>query len=162
MAAGAALQKYRDRLADQQEIIGALADIVLEIYPMESALLRAQKSVASRGKDSSGAIVAAAQVLLQDGAARVEANARTALAASVEGDMLRTQLAVLRRMIKREPADTIGLRRDRCRCRAERKRLPLRGALGCRKHKLQKLMLFARAASGSGVLFALSFSTVEL
>jgi alkylation response protein AidB-like acyl-CoA dehydrogenase len=111
MAAGAALQKYRDRLADQQEVIGALADIVLEIYPMESALLRAQKSVAARGKDSSSAIVAAAQVLLQDGAARVEANARTALAASVEGDMLRTQLAVLRRMIKREPADTIGLRR---------------------------------------------------
>jgi hypothetical protein len=111
MAAGAALQKYRDRLADQQEVIGALADIVLEIYPMESALLRAQKSVAARGKDSTGAIVAAAQVLLQDGAARVEANARTALAASAEGDMLRTQLAVLRRMIKREPADTIGLRR---------------------------------------------------
>jgi alkylation response protein AidB-like acyl-CoA dehydrogenase len=111
MAAGAALQKYRDRLADQQEVIGALADIVLDIYPMESALLRAQKSFAACGKDSSGAIVAAAQVLLQDGAARVEANARTALAASVEGDMLRTQLAVLRRMIKREPADTIGLRR---------------------------------------------------
>jgi hypothetical protein len=78
---------------------------------MESALLRAQKAVAARGKDSSGAIAAAARVLLQDGAARIEAGARTALAASVEGDMLRTQLAVLRRMIKREPADTIGLRR---------------------------------------------------
>ena len=111
LAAGAAIQKYRDRLADQQEIIGALADIVLEIYPMESALLRAEKAVAARGKDSSAAIVAAARVLLQDGAARIEASARTALAASVEGDMLRTQLAVLRRMIKREPADTIGLRR---------------------------------------------------
>ena len=111
LAAGAALQKYRDRLADQQEVIGALADMVLEIYPMESALLRAQKSVAARGKDSSGAITAAARVLLQDGAARVEANARTVLGASVEGDMLRTQLAVLRRMIKRESADTIGLRR---------------------------------------------------
>ena len=110
LAAGAALQKYRDRLADQQEVIGALADMVLEIYPMESALLRAQKSVAAR-KDSSGAITAAARVLLQDGAARVEANARTVLGASVEGDMLRTQLAVLRRMIKRESADTIGLRR---------------------------------------------------
>jgi alkylation response protein AidB-like acyl-CoA dehydrogenase len=111
LAAGAALQKYRDRLADQQEIIGALADIVLEIYPMESALLRVQKATAARGQDSSSAIAAAARVLLQDGAARVEASARTALAASVEGDMLRTQLAVLRRMIKREPADTIGLRR---------------------------------------------------
>ena len=111
LAAGAAIQKYRDRLADQQEIIGALADIVLEIYPMESTLVRAEKAVAARGKDASGAFAAAARVLLQDGAARIEASARTALAASVEGDMLRTQLAVLRRMIKREPADTIGLRR---------------------------------------------------
>jgi alkylation response protein AidB-like acyl-CoA dehydrogenase len=111
LAAGAAMQKYRDRLADQQEIIGALADIVLEIYPMESTLVRAEKAVAARGKDASAAITAAARVLLQDGAARIEASARTALGASVEGDMLRTQLAVLRRMIKREPADTIGLRR---------------------------------------------------
>jgi alkylation response protein AidB-like acyl-CoA dehydrogenase len=111
LAAGAAIQKYRDRLADQQEIIGALADIVLEIYPMESTLVRAEKAVAARGKDASAAITAAARVLLQDGAARIEASARTALGASVEGDMLRTQLAVLRRMIKREPADTIGLRR---------------------------------------------------
>jgi len=111
LAAGAAIQKYRDRLADQQEIIGALADIVLEIYPMESALVRAEKAVAARGKDAAAAIAAAARVLLQDGAARIEASARTALGASVDGDMLRTQLAVLRRMIKREPADTIGLRR---------------------------------------------------
>jgi alkylation response protein AidB-like acyl-CoA dehydrogenase len=113
LAAGGAMQKYRDRLADQQEIIGALADIVIEIYSMESALLRAEKSIAARGADSSGsgAVAAAARVLLHDGAARVEASARTALAASVEGDMLRTQMAVLRRMTKREPADTIGLRR---------------------------------------------------
>ncbi len=110
LAAGAALQKYRDRLADQQEIIGALADIVLEIYPMESALVRARKA-ADRGQDSSGVLAAAARVLLQDCAARIEASARTALAASVEGDMLRTQLAVLRRMTKREPEDTIALRR---------------------------------------------------
>jgi butyryl-CoA dehydrogenase len=111
LAAGAAMQKYRERLADQQEIIGALADIVIEIYSMESALLRAEKSIAARGADSSGAIAAAARVLLHDGVARVEASARTALSASVDGDMLRTQMAVLRRMTKREPADTIGLRR---------------------------------------------------
>jgi butyryl-CoA dehydrogenase len=48
---------------------------------------------------------------LHDGAARIEASARTALAASLEGDMLRTQLAVLRRFTKREPADTVALRR---------------------------------------------------
>ena len=56
-------------------------------------------------------MAAAARVLLHDGAARVEGSARTVLAAVTEGDLLRTQLAVLRRFAKREPADTIALRR---------------------------------------------------
>jgi alkylation response protein AidB-like acyl-CoA dehydrogenase len=112
LAAGAALQKYRDRLADQQEIVAALADMVIDIYAMESALLRAGKAVAAGlGAEASAALNAAARTLIHDGAARVEANARTALAASVEGDMLRTQLAVLRRFLKREFPDTIALRR---------------------------------------------------
>ena len=56
-------------------------------------------------------MAAAARVLLHDGAARIESCARTVLAAVTEGDLLRTQLAVLRRFAKREPADTIALRR---------------------------------------------------
>jgi len=113
LAAGAAMQKYREQLADQQEIVAALADIVIEIYAMESALVRAQK-VEALPQGGTGAAVgmrAAASALLEDGAGRIETNARAALAASVEGDMLRTQLAVLRRFLKREPVDTIALRR---------------------------------------------------
>jgi alkylation response protein AidB-like acyl-CoA dehydrogenase len=106
LAAGAAMQKYREKLADQQEVVGALADIVLEIFVMQSALIRAQKVAASRGA------AAAARVLLHNGADKIEIGARAALAAAVEGDMLRTQLAVLRRFLKREPADVIGLRRQ--------------------------------------------------
>jgi hypothetical protein len=52
----------------------------------------------------------AARVFLHDAADRVEIGARRALAAVLEGDMLRTQLAVLRRFLKREPADTIKMR----------------------------------------------------
>jgi alkylation response protein AidB-like acyl-CoA dehydrogenase len=110
LAAGAAMQKFRERLADQQEIVGALADIVIEIYAMESALVRAQKVEAARGASDAAAMRAAASVLLEDGAGRIETHARAALAASVEGDLLRTQLAVLRRFLKREPVDTIALR----------------------------------------------------
>ncbi len=110
LAAGAAMQKYREKLADQQEIVASLADIVIEIYVMESALLRAEKA-ASTAANASSPMTAAARVLLHDGVGRIESSARTALAASVEGDMLRTQLAVLRRFTKREPADTIALRR---------------------------------------------------
>jgi alkylation response protein AidB-like acyl-CoA dehydrogenase len=112
LAAGAAIQKYRDKLADQQEIVGALADIVLEIFVMQSALIRAQKVSASRGAAAAAGVSAAARVLLHNGADKIEIGARAALAAAVEGDMLRTQLAVLRRLLKRDPADVIALRRQ--------------------------------------------------
>ena len=111
LAAGAPMQKFREKLGDQQEIVGALADIVIEIYAMESALLRAQKAESLRGAAGIAAMRAAAGVLLEEGAGRIETHARAALAASVEGDMLRTQLAVLRRFLKREPVDVIGLKR---------------------------------------------------
>jgi alkylation response protein AidB-like acyl-CoA dehydrogenase len=109
LAAGAAMQKYRERLADQQEIVAALADVVIDIYVSESALVRAQKGAAASGAQS--AMAATARLLIEEGAGRIETNARTALAASVEGDMLRTQLAVLRRFMKREAVDTVALRR---------------------------------------------------
>jgi alkylation response protein AidB-like acyl-CoA dehydrogenase len=111
LAAGASMQKYREKLADQQEIVAALADIVIEIYAMESALLRAQKAESVRGAGVAAGMRAAACVLLEEGATCIETYAREALAASVEGDMLRTQLAVLRRFLKREPVDSIALRR---------------------------------------------------
>ncbi len=111
LAAGAAVQKYREQLAEQQEIVGALANLVMETYAMESSLRRAQKAVAARGEAAASAMMDAARVFLYDGTDRVEKHARTALAAVAEGDMLRTQLAVLKRFSKREPVDTVALRR---------------------------------------------------
>jgi butyryl-CoA dehydrogenase len=111
LASGSAVQRYREKLADQQEIVGALADIVMETYAMESSLLRAQKAVAVRGEASAATLVDAARASIYDAADRVEKNARTALAAVAEGDMLRTQLAVLKRFSKREAVDTVALRR---------------------------------------------------
>src|SRR5579863_1050334 len=109
LVAGAALEKYRERLADQQEIVAALSDIVMECYAAESSLRRVQKAEGIRGAESAAVMADAARVFLHDAADRVEIGARKALAAAVEGDMLRTQLAVLRRFLKREPADIIGL-----------------------------------------------------
>ena len=111
-AAGGAVQKYREKLADEQELIGALANMVMEIYAMESSLLRAQKSAAVRGETAAQAILDAARVFITDTAGRVENEARRALAAVHEGDMLTTQMAVLKRFAKRAPVDTIALRRN--------------------------------------------------
>jgi hypothetical protein len=78
---------------------------------MESSLLRAQKAAASRGEAASQVMIDAARAFIADAAGRVENEARRALAAIHEGDMLTTQMAVLRRFAKRAPVDTIGLRR---------------------------------------------------
>jgi alkylation response protein AidB-like acyl-CoA dehydrogenase len=110
LVAGAALEKYRDRLADQQEVVGMLADIVMECYAIESSLRRVQKAEALRGAENSAVMGDAVRVFLSDATDRVELGARRSLAAVLEGDMLRTQLAVLRRFLKREPSDTVAMR----------------------------------------------------
>jgi butyryl-CoA dehydrogenase len=110
-AAGGAVQKFREKLADEQELIGALANMVMEIYAMESCLLRAQKAAASKGEAASSVMIDAARVFIADAAERVDHEAKRAIAAVHEGDMLITQMAVLKRFGKRPAVDTIALRR---------------------------------------------------
>jgi alkylation response protein AidB-like acyl-CoA dehydrogenase len=110
-AAGGALQKYRERLADEQELVAALANIVMEVYAMESSLLRAQKAASSKGEPSASVLIDASRVFIADAAERVEHEAKRAIAAVHEGDMLTTQMAVLKRFGKRPAVDTIALRR---------------------------------------------------
>jgi alkylation response protein AidB-like acyl-CoA dehydrogenase len=111
LAAGTAVQKYRDKLADEQEIVAALANVVMEIYAMESATLRAAQATA-RQDSAAPAMADAARLVVYDGMDCVEKQARTALEASAEGDTLRTQLAVLKRFSRRQAVDTIRLRRS--------------------------------------------------
>jgi alkylation response protein AidB-like acyl-CoA dehydrogenase len=110
LAAGTAVQKFRDQLAEQQEVVAALANIVMDVYAMESSLRRAQKSSATRAQ-AIGGVADAAQAFISDAMDRIEKEARTALSAVAEGDALATQLAVLRRFAKHAPVDTIALRR---------------------------------------------------
>jgi alkylation response protein AidB-like acyl-CoA dehydrogenase len=110
LASGTALQKFRDQLAEQQEIVAALANIVMDVYAMDSSLRRAQKASAARGEAAS-VMADAARAFIYDAMDRVEKEARTALAATADGDTLLTQLAVLRRFAKHSPLDTISLRR---------------------------------------------------
>src|SRR5271163_24836 len=99
LASGTAMQKFREQLAEQQEIVAALADIVMDVYAMESTLRRAQKSSAARGEAAS-VMGDAARAFIYDAMDRVEKDARTALTATADGDTLITQLAVLRRFAK--------------------------------------------------------------
>ena len=111
-AAGAASQKYMQNLADQQEVMGAIADCVIEIYAMESGLIRAEKLIAAKGETSAGAATAMARFYAAKAMQIVEASVRKVIAAVAEGDTLRTQMAILRRLAKHDPANTIALGRQ--------------------------------------------------
>jgi alkylation response protein AidB-like acyl-CoA dehydrogenase len=111
-AAGAASQKYNQALADQQEIMGALADCIMEVYALESCLLRAEKLVAAKGAASAKQAVAITRYYASKAMQTVELAARKVIGAAAEGDMLRTQMAILRRLAKHEPADTVALGRQ--------------------------------------------------
>jgi len=110
-AAGGAVQKFREKLADEQELVAALANIVMEVYAVESCLLRAQKAASCKGEATSKTMIDAVRVFISDAMERVEHEAKRAIAAVHDGDMLTTQMAVLKRFGKRPALDTIGLRR---------------------------------------------------
>src|SRR5437016_7483206 len=111
-AAGAATQKYMQAIQDQQEIMGAIADMTIETYAVESAVLRAQKIVEAKGESDAALPVAMTRVYLSQAIEKVESAARKVIAAVADGDMLRTQLAILRRLAKYEPFNTIELRQQ--------------------------------------------------
>jgi alkylation response protein AidB-like acyl-CoA dehydrogenase len=110
--AGAATQKYMQAIQDQQEVMGAIADIVIETYAMESAVLRAQKIAERNGEITASLPIAMTRVYLSQAMEKIEAAARKVIAAVADGDMLRTQLAILRRLGKHEPFNTIELRQQ--------------------------------------------------
>jgi alkylation response protein AidB-like acyl-CoA dehydrogenase len=110
--AGAATQKYMQAIQDQQEIMGAIADMTIETYAMESAVLRAQKIVETKGEAAAALPIAMTRVYLSQAMEKVESAARKVIAAVADGDMLRTQIAILRRLAKHEPFNTVELRQQ--------------------------------------------------
>ena len=111
-AAGSATQKYMQAIQDQQEVMGAIADMTIETYAMESAVLRAQKLVEAKGEREAALAIAMTRVYMSQAMEKIESAAKRIIAAVADGDMLRTQLAILRRLAKYEPFNTIELRQQ--------------------------------------------------
>ncbi len=107
LAAGVAFQHFLADLENRQEVLAGISDIIMDAYAMESALLRAQRLLAA-GRGTLAADIAA--VFTRDAMGRIDAAARTVLAACGEGDALRANLAFLRRLTRFEPVNTIALR----------------------------------------------------
>jgi alkylation response protein AidB-like acyl-CoA dehydrogenase len=111
-AAGAASQKYMQALADQQEIMAALADCISEVYALESSILRTEKLLAARGEAAAQQAIAMTRYYAAKAIGTVEASVKKVIAGVADGDMLRTQMALVRRLVKYEPADSIAIGRE--------------------------------------------------
>src|SRR6266851_1527433 len=110
MTLGTAAQKYMLGLSDQQEILMSVADIIMDTYAMESAILRTKKMAAAHGEGPAAPYVEMTRVFCNDAIERIEAAAKNTLAAMAEGDELRTLLAALRRFTKMTPMNTVAAR----------------------------------------------------
>jgi alkylation response protein AidB-like acyl-CoA dehydrogenase len=110
MTLGTAAQKYMMGLPDQQEILMGVADIIIDTYAMESAILRTQKLAAAQGEKAAAPYLDVTRVFCNDAVERIEAHAKNTLAAMAEGDELRTLLAALRRFTKMTPMNTVAAR----------------------------------------------------
>jgi butyryl-CoA dehydrogenase len=110
--AGAATQKYMTAIQDKQEVMGAISDMTIETYAMESALLRARKIVEAKGEAAAALPIAMARVYMMQALEKIEAAAKKVIADVAEGDMLRTQLAIVRRLAKHDMFNTIALRQQ--------------------------------------------------
>jgi alkylation response protein AidB-like acyl-CoA dehydrogenase len=109
-AAGVASQRFMTGLEEQQEIVADLADMISQVYALESALLRARK-LAAAGRNSAEPAAAMTGLLADETMALAEQASRRVLAACGEGDALMTQLAILRRLARFTPANTVALSR---------------------------------------------------
>ena len=121
MVLGTAMQTYGQKLNDEQEVLGYAADIMIDTYAAESAVLRARAAGAA-AHPHAGLHEAAARTFVNEAALRVEGAARNALAAMADGDTLRVLLAALRRILKVTPINTVALRRRLAEASVERGR----------------------------------------
>jgi len=112
MCLGLAVQKFGQGLQEQQEVLAHFADLAMQTYALESALLRTQKRAARDGAAKARLHESAVRCFAQDALDRVEVSARRLLAAVDEGDTLRTYLAALRRFAKHDALNTVALRRE--------------------------------------------------
>ena len=112
MCLGLATQRFGTSLSDEQEVLGHFADIAMETYGLESALLRTRKKAAAAGEAAGARPAAAVRCFAQDALDRIEASARRLLAAVADGEALRTYVSALQQFTRRDLANTVALRRQ--------------------------------------------------
>ncbi|HYE54852.1 MAG TPA: acyl-CoA dehydrogenase family protein [Chitinophagaceae bacterium] len=111
MTAGAAVQKLMMKIEQEQEVLMSIADMAIDTFNAESALLRAMKITDQQGEAAAQVYIDMARVYLTDAADRIHKNGKDAINAFSEGDEQRMMLLGLKRFTKAEPFNTKDARR---------------------------------------------------
>jgi len=109
--AGVGVQKYMQKLEEEQELLGMASDLLTYAYVMESALLRTLKRARDAGEAEAELMAKMTQVFCHDAMEQIGVIARTGLAVMQEGDNLMTMMSAIRRLTKHQPVNTVALRR---------------------------------------------------
>lgn len=112
MVGGKAAMALQDRIEEEQEIMMNLADVLIEVYAAESALLRTEKLVGQRGEEACADYMAMSQIYLSYAVDKINASAKEAIAAFTKGDEQKVMLMGLKRFTKMDLVNTKALRRQ--------------------------------------------------
>jgi hypothetical protein len=112
MTAGMAVQKFMQKLADEQEVIMSLTDMLIEVYTSESAILRTQKLATMKSETELQPYVDMTRVYVSDAMERINVYGKHAIASFAEGDELKLLTLGLKRFTKFDLVNTTKLRRN--------------------------------------------------
>ena len=112
MIAGLAAQRYGTALEKEQEVLVNIADIVSNIYAMESALLRTKKAITKDGEAKHAQKIRYTQLFVQEAFIAIEQDAKESLVAIEKGDTLRMMLSALRKLTRYTPINLVALKRE--------------------------------------------------
>lgn len=111
MTAGAAVQKFMQKLDKEQEVIMNISDMLIELYACESVLLRVEKLISVRGVEACSLQIDIAKTYISDALEKINISGKHAITAFNDGDTLRIMLMGLKRFTKYEPYNTVAARR---------------------------------------------------
>jgi len=112
LVAGVAAQKFGAKLEREQEILVNIADIISNVYAMESALLRTEKAIQKSGIEKNKQKILYTQIFCQEAFNEIEGHAKETIVATEEGDMLRMMLSALRKFTRHTPINIIAKKRE--------------------------------------------------
>ena len=112
LVAGLAAQRFGTKLEAEQEVLVNIANIVNNLFAMESAVLRTEKAIGRDGEEKAAQKLLYTQIFTQEAFIEIEQAAKETLIAAVDGDNQRMMISALRKLTRYTPYNVIEKKRE--------------------------------------------------